>query len=224
MPTKARARKSKPQKKTKIDKDKDAALMGELLTAVCSGDYLRRPAFYEALDKSRLVEYLTETYKAHQVYQTEWLYLEGSWTKEKWDAEIEGTTRQFKENLPAALFAAALIIATQACSSGSAWASVHKNTIRRLAEFHFLSKGKQLVVDGRGRKPKIEYGDIYTAIVKRGADASRKGVAFDLGISEKTLNNWRIEQGYSSWKAAVEYFLKREERIQEWKRRNKLLD
>lgn len=223
MSKKAPISKSKIQKRTKIDNKEEAHLLGELLTSVCSGEYLRRPAFVEALEKSGLVEYLTEAYKAQQIDSTEWIHLDGTWAKEKWEAEIKGTTERFKENLPAALFAAALIIATQASSSGSAWASVHKRTFRRLAEFHFLSKGRQLMVDGRGRKPKIEYSDIYSAIIKRGADASRKGVAFDLGVSEKTLNNWRIDRGYSSWKDVVKYVLEVESKTKKRHKRNNLI-
>lgn len=215
MPKKTPTRKRKSRKKKQSD-GQDEYIAGELITAVCSGDYLRRLAFMEVLEKSGLVEHLTELYKAHQIYKTEWIYHQGTWTREKWEAEIEDTTRRFKENLPAGLFAGALIIATQVSASGSAWAPVHKNTIRRLAEHQFLSKGKQLMVDGRGRKSKITSYDVYSAILKRGADASRKGVAFDLGVSEKTLDNWRREKDFPSWKAAIKNAFEVQEKTEKW--------
>lgn len=223
MPKDMSALKKKSQKKKQTDKQ-DGDLLGELITAALAGDFLRRPAFMEALEKSGLVEYLTEVYRAQQIAKTEWIYHGGRWVKEEWEVEIEDVTRRFRENLPAALFAGSLINAVQVSSCGKAWATISKGTIRRLAEFHFLRKGRQFVLDGRGRKPKVEFHDVYRAILKRGADASRKGVAFDLGISEKTLDNWRKDNKQPSWKAVVKYVLEVEERVNERHGRNKLSD
>lgn len=221
MPKKSPATKKSPRKKIKVE-EFDGDISGALITASCSADFLRGPAFMEALERSGLVESLTEVFKAQQMAETAWLHIRDNWSKERWDAEIEESAKRFKESIPAGLFAGALIIATQVCASGHVWNSVHKNTIRHLAEYHFLTKRRRSMVDGRGRKPKVKAGDVYSAIVSRGADASRKGVAFDLGISEKALDNWRKLRRHPTWKAAVKYALEQEERINRRLRRNKL--
>jgi hypothetical protein len=224
-PKKALTRKNKSQKKPKVDEDEDAYIAGELLTAAVGGDNLRRQEVMEDLKKSKVVERIAATYKALQIRRSEWLHTEGSWTKERWEAEIDDLTAQLKEELPEALYLGALIAAAQIGSGRLGRVTIRRNIIRRIIEWQFVRKRKRLMEDGRGRKSKVGSGDIYLAIIDRGADASRKGVAFDLNVSEKTLDNWRREKGFSSWKEAVQNYVELHKKDEERRReREKLFD
>jgi len=188
---------SKSRKKKQKDAD-DGSPSEWAMLAAAYGDYLRRSTFIKALEKSKLVEYATEVYRAQIIFETDVFVKWGAILQKRRDRKVSRATEQFKDKLPEALYAAALIIAAQASKS-----SANKRDIRGLADWLFIGKGKQSLTDGRGRKPKIDTPSVYKAVVARGADASRKGVAFDLGVSEKSLNDWRIAEQYPTWKAAV---------------------
>jgi hypothetical protein len=206
MPKKASARKGKARKKRQTDDNAGLASRWEVAAIVCKS-FLPSKKFIEVLEKSNLVEDATEAFKTYHLKKDSFL-LQLGMDKQEWDAGIDLAVEQFKNNLPKVLHAAAVINASQA----SPFISRHfseKSFIRGLANWYFVESREQeaLLVDGRGRKSKIETHKVYEAILKRGEDASRKGVAYDLGVSEKALNDWRRNQKYPSWKAAVEKVL-----------------
>lgn len=203
MPKKASARKSKTRKKPQID-EKGLPGRWEIAAMLCK-PFLGHSEFIEALEKSKLVEHATEAYKTRQLSQCRFLLHMGM-DKQEWGTAIDEAVKQYKDTLPRALYAAALITASQT----SPFISRHfmeKSFIRGLANWLFVESREQeaLLIDGRGRKSKIETYKVYEAIFNRGADASRKSVAFDLRVSEKTLDNWRKAQRFPTWKAAVKY-------------------
>lgn len=181
MPKNAPARKSKPRKKTKAANKEGTPNQSEFSAAVCRS-FIPRLKFMEALEKSDLVDDATDVFKSYHIVKAHFLLKLGM-DKQEWDARIDLAVEQFKENLPKALYSAAVITASQT----SPFISKHfseKSFIRRLAAWLFVESSEQeaLLIDGRGRKSKIKTHLVYEAIFNRGADASRKSVAFDYGF------------------------------------------